>query len=131
MIEVLWEARDLYDYAVPDKGMEDVVESLRKEHRVIGCSSPLLGHVRSKLEFMWDHFGKGNTILTASKDLVVGDVLVDDGPHNIESFPGPVVVYDRPWNQELDRTHDLARATTPGGLLYHITEVLEYTSRAY
>jgi len=37
-----------------------------------------------------------------SKDLVLGAVLIDDGDHNLASFPGPRVCVARPWNTQVD-----------------------------
>jgi 5'-nucleotidase len=44
-------------------------------------------------------FGEPEIVFTSAKYLVRGDVLIDDGPHNVNEFPGPVVIIDRPWNQ--------------------------------
>lgn len=41
---------------------------------------------------------------TNRKDLFRADVLIDDGPHNIEAWPGDAVIVDRPWNRGLDST---------------------------
>ncbi len=46
-------------------------------------------------------FDSKNVIATHRKDAVVGDLLLDDGPHNIEAFPGTTVVFDQPWNQDV------------------------------
>lgn len=52
-------------------------------------------------KWLQDHFGHdpNDVIFTSRKELVQGSVLIDDGPHNINAFPGPVVIIDRPWNQ--------------------------------
>lgn len=49
------------------------------------------------------HFGhKAKHVhFTEKKHMFKGDVLIDDGPHNINDFPGPVVIVDRPWNQNI------------------------------
>lgn len=41
------------------------------------------------------------------KDEVRGDLLLDDGPHNIDAFKsvGIAVVFDRPWNQKTEGHH--------------------------
>jgi 5'-nucleotidase len=45
---------------------------------------------------------KNNLILTHRKDLVIGDILVDDGPHNILASPSQIkIVFDQPWNRQL------------------------------
>ncbi|WP_027416841.1 5' nucleotidase, NT5C type [Aneurinibacillus terranovensis] len=45
---------------------------------------------------------KPNLILTHRKDLVIGDVLVDDGPHNLVKSPAKKkIVFDKPWNRKI------------------------------
>jgi 5'-nucleotidase len=45
---------------------------------------------------------KPNLILTHRKDLVLGDVFVDDGPHNLLHSPvKKKIVFDKPWNRHL------------------------------
>lgn len=45
---------------------------------------------------------KINLVLTHRKDLVMGDILVDDGPHNILQSPSEIkVIFDQPWNRHL------------------------------
>jgi 5'-nucleotidase len=45
---------------------------------------------------------KPNLILTHRKDLVSGDIFVDDGPHNLLKSPAKMkIVFDHPWNRHL------------------------------
>jgi 5'-nucleotidase len=45
---------------------------------------------------------KPNLILTHRKDLVLGDIFVDDGPHNLLKSPAKMkIVFDHPWNRHL------------------------------
>lgn len=45
---------------------------------------------------------KPNLILTHRKDLVLGDIFVDDGPHNLLKSPAKMkIVFDHPWNRQL------------------------------
>lgn len=41
-------------------------------------------------------------ILTRDKEPIRGDVMIDDGPHNLESFDGVRIVYDKPWNEHYE-----------------------------
>lgn len=74
-------------------------------HEVVIVSSPFWDSV-------WCAFDKGrwvkdnlpmigvkNVVLTHRKDLVTGDVLIDDAVHNLESFPGYKVLFNQPWNE--------------------------------
>lgn len=53
---------------------------------------------------MADHFGfqSKDVIFSKRKDLIRGDVLIDDGPQNLQHFAGWRVLVDRPWNQDAD-----------------------------
>ena len=53
-------------------------------------------------------FDLNNLVAIQRKDLLVGDLLLDDGPHNIEAFKKTgrtAVVFDRPWNQNVEGTY--------------------------
>lgn len=85
-------------------GAKTFVRALRKDAEVVVVTSPLSCspfwcHERT----MWlaNHFGfeSKNVIFAKRKELVRGDVLIDDGPHNLEHFAGVRVLVDRPWNQ--------------------------------
>lgn len=49
-------------------------------------------------------FWKNNDhlIVTTSKNLIRGDILFDDGWHNVENFPGFKVLIGQPWNQNIN-----------------------------
>lgn len=40
-----------------------------------------------------------NFIASELKDVIKGDLLLDDGPHNLEVFPGITCAFNWPWNQ--------------------------------
>ena len=53
--------------------------------------------VRKHLPF----FDMKRFIACSSKEVVLADVMLDDGLHNLENFEGmKPVVYDRPWNRQ-------------------------------
>ncbi len=63
---------------------------------------------------------KPNLILTHRKDLVAGDILVDDGPHNLLNSPAKTkIVFDNPWNRHL----------TQFPRVYHWRELLDLLIR--
>ena len=46
---------------------------------------------------------KGNLILTARKDMLQGDVIIDDNPDYLINSPCPIkICMDRPWNRGID-----------------------------
>ncbi|WP_134704040.1 hypothetical protein [Ammoniphilus sp. YIM 78166] len=43
-------------------------------------------------------------VLTHRKDLVLGDIFVDDGPHNIMKSPVETkIIFDHPWNRHISQ----------------------------
>lgn len=100
-----WHKRDLYDSHPPEPGCLEAIEDLRRRHRVVAVTSPMDGHVHSK--FTWlrrtGGFAKKDIVIAGDKDLVGGDVLLDDRIRNLEEAAAKgreAVCYDRPWNQE-------------------------------
>ena len=47
----------------------------------------------------WDH-----VIVTHNKHLIHGDVLVDDGPHNLSGGSYRKILFEAPHNREFDET---------------------------
>ncbi len=75
---------------------------------VIVTSLPIVEHqpgqiVQEKMEWIEEHLSglinPRDIILTYAKNLIAGDVLIDDGPHNLESFHSNTIVFDQPWNR--------------------------------
>lgn len=51
-------------------------------------------------------FNLKNVVVTERKELVQGDILLDDGPHNIEAFEkanrySRAIIFDCPWNRHM------------------------------
>jgi 5'(3')-deoxyribonucleotidase len=65
--------------------------------------SPMI--IDSKIRWIAENFrgivDPKNIVITKRKDLVNGSVLIDDAPHNINNFPGKVIIFDRPWNRSI------------------------------
>jgi len=55
-------------------------------------------------EISWSH-----VIVANNKSLIKGDILVDDGLHNLCEGSFTKVLFDKPWNRQIDRTrfHDI------------------------
>ena len=45
-------------------------------------------------------FDKKNVVFCNDKNLINADVLIDDAPHNLESFPNKTICFDMPYNKE-------------------------------
>lgn len=57
--------------------------------------------IQEHLPFVpFEHF-----VPLSKKELLKLDYLIDDGPHNIERFPGTGIVFDMPYNRHLPSRH--------------------------
>ncbi len=55
-----------------------------------------------KLQWLEEHFPSIKDVLLGVghlKHLVIGDILIDDGIHNLTSFTGIGILYSQPWNR--------------------------------
>lgn len=96
---------DLYDALEPEPGAMAALEDLRTFADIVVLSSPVEDHAGSKMRWLLQHgFDRKEIILSSNKNLAGAgcDLLVDDAIHNIEVWPRPVVVFDRPWNHHLE-----------------------------
>lgn len=88
------------------EGAQDFVEELRKVADVVIVTSPYSAArlwTFERLRWLERHFGisKYDVIFAKRKYLVKGDVMIDDGPHNIDEFVnrgGRGLLIDQPWN---------------------------------
>lgn len=96
----LWDSPTLYDNEELSLAYLATLSELRKMGRVIACTSPFVGHASSKYRFLRRcGFSMRDIIMAKDKNLVFGDLLIDDGAHNIEEFHSRAILVDRPWNQ--------------------------------
>jgi 5'(3')-deoxyribonucleotidase len=94
----LWNQPWIYDNKELGQHEMAALETLRSMCRVVACTAPLEGHIKGKYAWLRKYFDKNDIIITHSKDMVKGDILVDDAIHNLDSFPGIPVCYTQPWN---------------------------------
>ncbi|UOF77286.1 5'(3')-deoxyribonucleotidase [Caudoviricetes sp.] len=88
-------------------GAVEFVATLREFAEVVAVTSPFVG-VRNweadRREWLYEHFyiSPKDVIFAHRKELVRGDVLVDDKPSNVEAFarePGQTgLLFTQPWN---------------------------------
>lgn len=103
------------------KGLDSVSNSKRYINKLIAKGDRILVATASPIEGFVDkaiwlkrHFGNipipENLILIHAKDVLKGDIMLDDGLHNLlpcnSDWP---VVFDQPWNRDTD---ELLRVTT-------------------
>lgn len=103
-----WLREDLYesDDVQWKEGAKSGLSELRKNFEVLIVSKPMTGHASSKLRWIREHeeYFDGY-VLTNRKDMVVGDLLVDDSPNNLENFHSDIIVVDQPYNQHIEDYH--------------------------
>jgi len=108
----------------PMKGAQEIVKVLSDigDELFVATSSPVVGLV-DKVLWIRKHFPqipKDNISLITRKDLLCGDIILDDGLHNLypSNFNYPIV-FNQPWNQSpkanLVRVYDW----------YHFFEVVQ------
>lgn len=94
--------------------VEDAIEGMQFLHEqghdvIIATAVPKCAGIayHGKLEWIrrnmpW--FDLNNFVAIQRKDLLSGDILLDDGPHNIEAWlktKRTAVVFDAPWNRKV------------------------------
>ena len=91
----------------PVDGAIDGIRKLQKSHDVLivtavnpMCPETYVGKLRG-IQRNLPSFPIENYFPVRRKELVRGDVLVDDHPDFLLRFPGPTIVVDRPWNRDL------------------------------
>lgn len=98
----------------PLPGAVEAVKKLRILAEVFCVTSPYhdshwwmderLRWLEERLGFDYQH-----VIFTHRKDMIRGDILLEDRWDNAATFPGKGVLFDRPWNQPPTYTKDLPR----------------------
>lgn len=106
---------ELWRRLSPLPGSQRVLQRLFDEgHQLFMVSATGYRHCRPKMEAIlsmfpfldWDH-----VILTSRKQLIRGDVLIDDGPHNLIDGSYARILFDRPYNRAFpDRASGCLRA---------------------
>lgn len=82
-------------------------------HEVVFVTKPV-GHslscVAEKQSWVDKHFpeiGSDNMVFTGQKHRVIGNCLIDDLASNHQYFQGTRILFDQPWNQEIDVDIDI------------------------
>ncbi len=105
------------------KPIDGACEALKKlsdaGHKIFIVSAVPTGiSFDEKKEWLKEHLSfipKENFVAVESKYQIRGNVLLDDAPHHIHDFAETkrlAVVFDKPWNQEVQSTRFIARIST-------------------
>lgn len=124
--DAIWRQPSFFMSIPPAPGAENALPVIREleqgmGHKVYLLSSPVSAEAAHG-KYIWFHShlvvpgilpGMKRLILTRSKEMVRGDMLIDDGVHNLEAWsqaardekypgtpPAYAIAYDRPWNQD-------------------------------
>lgn len=103
---------DLYEEVQPVEGAKEGIEFLRAQgNSIVFVTAGVQGNLDQKLAWLHRHdfiepgrHMKG-VIFAFDKDLIRAQMLIDDGPHNIQAFGGMGIVWDAPYNRTISRKH--------------------------
>jgi 5'-nucleotidase len=96
-----FDAPDLYDYVSPLEGAVRGVTLLQMNHRVVFVTTATDGSAGAKKRWLKDFdllTDDKNYVECQDKSLILADVLIDDGVHNLRGFKGDRIIYNQPWN---------------------------------
>lgn len=103
VLDILYKESFFYNLK-PFPNAIDVLKRLSKKHEIIIVTASFIGFpMKEKGEWIRDNLSflsKGSYCITSRKDLISGDLLFDDAPHNIETFKGITVALRAAHNKE-------------------------------
>lgn len=91
-------------YADPVEGALEALARLRNiGFNLVFVSTQFTTKVKQwTVEWLdWHVQSYDGLVFTGKKCLVKTDILIDDGPHNFESYRGLAILFDRPWNRHV------------------------------
>jgi 5'(3')-deoxyribonucleotidase len=94
-------------------------------HRVVFVTSSNAATAGPKMDWLVHHgfaTDRKDIVIAHDKSLVRGDVLIDDGLHNLKAFPGPAILFTQPHNASYTR-RGLRRANTWADVVRHVCEL--------
>ena len=126
----LWE-RELWKKVTPKPDAVEYLERLMNEgHEVYIVTASALGTIAMKTEEVlykyFPYIKEQQVITTWNKQLIQGDVLVDDGVHNLEGGDFEKILFDAPYNREYhEGAHGMFRAHN-WEEVYRLIQELDY-----
>lgn len=97
----------LWHYVRPKEGAVETVERFIKEgHKVYIVTTSTYETLRTKMDVVLFHYfpflSWNNVIITGNKQMIKGDVLIDDGVHNLIGGEYVKLLMDAPHNHGFD-----------------------------
>lgn len=120
---------DFWYSVMPIDGASDALQQLIADgHRVLIVTTSAYQTLRAKMDVVlfgyFPFLTWNDVIITSHKQLVRGDVLVDDGVHNLEGGDYMKVLMDAPHNRSYDaEANDMIRVKSWGEAYSVITDL--------
>ncbi len=96
--------KELWDSLVPLQDSQKYIKKLKEDgHNVILVTSAHPDTIPYKISFLKKYFPEipfKDIIITSHKQMVIGDVLIDDAPHNLEGGNYLGLLFSYPHNKE-------------------------------
>jgi 5'(3')-deoxyribonucleotidase len=128
----------LYDSVQGVEGAIEGLRMLRKSYRVVFVTAneqPTFKEKRNCLVrngLVSQQDVRKDSIVAFDKTLARVDLLIDDCAENVENFPGPAILFDRPWNRAWrtpkSRTAPVVRCFSWTTIPNFVDVLLEYTA---
>lgn len=97
---------ELWRRITPIPGSVEVLQKLQQEgHQLYMVTASDYRTCKAKVERLLELFpflDWGHIIITSHKQMVHGDILIDDGPHNLVGGEYFKILFDRPHNRNYD-----------------------------
>jgi len=96
-------SKDFFSNLGMQSGADEVMERLCKEHDVYIVTAYTVTTCIDKVKWIRKYlpfFDIKNVVFCNDKNLINADVLIDDAPHNLESFQNTTICFDMPYNKE-------------------------------
>lgn len=98
--------KGIWKKLVPQKGCQEVLKKwIDNGHTVLITTSTFYKHIEEKVRWLKRYFPFltwSDVIVTSKKYLIKGDVLIDDGLHNLTYGDFIKVIMTKPWNASFD-----------------------------
>lgn len=98
---------EFWDWVEPMEGASDYIQKIMDDgHKVLIVTASTYHTLKPKMEKVlfkyFPYFSWHDVIVTYQKQLIKGDVLVDDGPHNLIGADCCKILMDSPHNRKFD-----------------------------
>lgn len=98
--------KELWENLVPLDGSQEYLQRLMDDgHKIVIVTSAHPDTIPYKYKFLIKYFPRlsfKDVIISSQKQLVCGDVLIDDAPHNLECGSYKGILMDAPHNSNYD-----------------------------